>query len=121
VIAKAQAAPFWPTEARTALPAASDLPAFLNSVDFLVPQRTNGRTKDHREGHCIIRALRWLGTADPGLFPATLIRQQAPDFTVELKGVGLAWATEHTDATAPGSGVILLRGGGRVLVAGIEP
>ncbi|WP_137177347.1 hypothetical protein [Roseomonas sp. AR75] len=74
------------------------MPAFLDSVDFPVPGRTKGRKKEHREGHCIIRALRWLGTTHPHLFPATLIRQEAPDFVLEPRGNGRTWAIEHTDA-----------------------
>ncbi|PWS35849.1 hypothetical protein DFH01_19980 [Falsiroseomonas bella] len=45
-----------------------------------------------------MRTLRWFGTAHPHLFPATLIRQEAPDSVLEPFGNGKAWAIEHTDA-----------------------
>jgi hypothetical protein len=88
----------WPAEMRTPLPAAADLPAFLDGVDVGLPKRTEGRVAAHREGRCIILALRWLSTAHPALFPATLVRGEAPDFVLEPASGAAAWALEHTDA-----------------------
>ncbi len=98
VMARAPIPPFWPTETRTALPAAAELPSLLDGTAFKVPSRTERRLTPHREGHCIQAALRWLGETHPGLFPATLIRQEAPDFLLEAPDGTAMLAIEHTDA-----------------------
>lgn len=89
---------YWPVEAQRELPDADALPAYLDGVDFQVPGRSEGRRTEHREGHCIIRALRWLGAQRPSLFPATLARQEAPDFVLEPRNGDTPWACEITDA-----------------------
>jgi hypothetical protein len=92
------ALPFWPTSERTKLPAAATLPAYLSDAEFYVPSRREGRQKEHREGFCIIAALRWLGAAQPDAFPATLIRAEAPDFLLFPQNGGPTWAFEQSDA-----------------------
>jgi hypothetical protein len=94
--------PHWPTEKCTALPPADEVPALLRKVDFKLPKRTEGRLVAHREGHCIIKALGWLAGTHPEFFPATLVRDEAPDFVVKpaIKPASgfEAWSFEHTDA-----------------------
>ncbi|HEV7263360.1 MAG TPA: hypothetical protein VGN83_00350 [Falsiroseomonas sp.] len=50
----------------------------------------------------MIRAIRWLTVKKPDLFPATLMRVEAPDFVLQPRGSAQPWALEHTDAGEPG-------------------
>lgn len=89
---------FWPTAGTTELPSADAYLSLLASVDFAVPSRSAGRRREHREGYCVIRALRWLCTNRHRAFPASLIRQEQPDFILRSRDNDLVWALEHTDA-----------------------
>ncbi len=98
MMGRPSASTVWPAAVRTPLPAAADVPAFLERVDVGLPKRTEGRVSAHREGRCIVSALRWLNAAHPDLFPATLVRGEAPDCVLEPASGAAAWALEHTDA-----------------------
>lgn len=88
----------WPSKAATDLPAAAVCAALMARVDFLVPSRADGRRPAHREGYCVIRAIRWLAANRPELFPATLYRSEAPDFVLQPASGARPLALEHTDA-----------------------
>jgi hypothetical protein len=56
--------------------------ADLQQVDIDVPGRAAGRTKWHRERYCIVSLMRHWLAVQPSRFPATLIRQESPDFVL---------------------------------------
>lgn len=66
----------------------------LRACDVEVPERANGRTKDHVERYSIVRLLGTLGWA-PGDFPMRLHKSERPDFLLDCNGrrIGI----EHTE------------------------
>ncbi|MBR0681357.1 hypothetical protein GXW74_12750 [Roseomonas eburnea] len=68
--------------------------------DRTVPPRGRGRENWHRERFCILNLLAHLQCQTPSLFPAELVRQQAPDFLLRPTVVHSPIAIEHTDAGA---------------------
>lgn len=65
-----------------------------------VPDRQCGRENWHRERVGILALLEHLVIHQPSLFPAMLVRQQAPDFLLCSESGALTVAIEHTEVGA---------------------
>lgn len=72
----------------------------VEDLTFDAPSRSEGRTPAHRERFCLVALLRHLLLTEPSLFPATIFRNEAPDFLIH-RPCGAAIAIEHTDAGEP--------------------
>lgn len=81
--------------------AASDheIRSLLSQVDATVPQRTQGRTRDHRERYCIVHYLRTLEQNGLLQYPFKLTKGEGPDFTVEMGSQ--QFGLEVTEAGSP--------------------
>jgi len=95
-----EASPFRMMERGTALhvPAGDAGRLVLHSADVPVPSGSEGRENWHREQHCAVTLVRFLLTDRPDLFPATLLRSDAPDFVLSPDvAAHRAIGIEHTD------------------------
>lgn len=72
----------------------------LDRITVSVPQRGEGRQNWQREQACVVALVRTLLNERPQLFPADLIRGDAPDFVLRPNAAVRPIAIEHTDATA---------------------
>lgn len=79
----------------------AQLAELLDTIDITVPQRSRGRTTEHRERYCIVKYLRHLGENHLLEFPLTVIKNQpghrSPDFIARSQPTGQI-GIEHTDA-----------------------
>lgn len=82
-----------------ALENSSDLLAALQGIDISVPERTNGRTKDHTETWTASRLLATLANADRLSFPVSVTHRDRPDVLLECNysKIGI----EITEAISP--------------------
>jgi hypothetical protein len=87
-----------PPNAQAHIPSAEAGLAFIASIDTSVRSRGRGRENWERERFNICALLSYLAATAPTLFPATLTRQQSPDFVLAPGCADRPLAIEHTDA-----------------------
>lgn len=75
--------------------------ALITAIDISVRSRKLGRENWERERFNLAALLRYLAASVPSLLPATLIRQQSPDFVFAPTNTRRVLAIEHTDAANP--------------------
>ncbi len=74
----------------------SALLKIISQIDVSVPERTEGRTKEHTERYSIVHLLSSLIERDLLTYPLFLTKRERPDFLLEMnnKCIGI----EHTEA-----------------------
>lgn len=75
--------------------------ALISAIDISVRSRKLGRENWERERFNLAALLRYLAASVPAALPATLVRQQSPDFVLAPTNARQVLAIEHTDAADP--------------------
>ena len=78
-------------------PSLPEVLGVLTNLPFNVPARGHGRQTWHRERYCIVALLKFFAKCRPDIFPATLIRQESPDFLMKKDYASPCISIEHTD------------------------